>query len=401
MFKRQLSLLFCTLVLCGCVDSTSTDTASTVADATSDAVDNSGYAAETESQSGDTEVTDAAQDSGADTTDSTQTTDEEDTTADSDGEEPTTAEEFLDAIRGKLADQDLAGAIQLAETAYATIPDNESTLRTLAVVLYQSLRGEADDATVNKRRLRLGELARELAERNQESPENLADGIVGALMLEEAKAHVSAEDVDKAWDLVQKARSYGFEQPTMLFFDPGFATLIENKEVMADIKEWLAEEVAAQVEATETFPFDFKLTSFDGEEVALADFEGKLLIVDFWGTWCPPCRMEIPHFVELQETRGEDVAIVGINIEDPSGAAVDFESAKASYEKFVATQPINYPCLAGDRATVEQVPEFQGYPTTLFLDSSGRVRLKLTGYHPLPMLEAAVDYLLKDKTTSS
>ena len=255
---------------------------------------------------------------------------------------------------------------------------------------------------LNQRRMRLGELARVWIERNKDAVESLGDLPV-KLLLEETKAYLANQDVERAFASVQQARDFGFKQTIILFYDPTFADLLADEKAMTEIKNWLSEEVAEMVAQTESFPFDFNLSSFAGDQIAMSDFtgKGKILIVDFWGTWCPPCRKEIPHFVELIEKRADEVAIVGINIEDPSGAEVEFEVQKARFDAFVQTQPINYPCLAGDRDTLEQVPEFQGYPTTLFLDESGRVRLQLTGYNPLEVLEAAVDHLLKDKTPTS
>src|SRR5262249_29822469 len=62
----------------------------------------------------------------------------------------------------------------------------------------------------------------------------------------------------------------------------------------------LAEEVDRLLKENEPFEFDFDLKDVNGQKLSKADFAGKVLIVDIWGTWCPPCRMEIPHFLELQ-----------------------------------------------------------------------------------------------------
>ncbi len=423
MFHSQaLLLLLCTLILCGCaVEATdpsaaigessqalaaagddaldiTADTVDDTADAldvTADTVDDTTTLSVSETTTSDTE----SADSNASTLESDLTTASSEPAAD---KAPKTEAEYAAAITEKLNSpgQDIPGAIALSEEAYAKLPDSETILRGLAALLYQSLRVESDAAILNKRRLRLGELANELIERNKESLETLGQ-MPSVLMLEEAKAHLAGQDVDTAFKLVQKAREFGFKQTELLFYDATFAPLIENENAIAMIKTWLREEVKVQIAETESFPFDFKLNSFAGTEVSLADFKGKLVIVDFWGTWCPPCRKEIPHFVELQERRADQLAIVGITIEHPSGVGIDFETAKANYDEFVRTQPINYPCVFGDRETMDQVPGFEVFPTTLFLDASGRVRLKLTGYHSTEMLEAAIDELLAEEASAS
>jgi thiol-disulfide isomerase/thioredoxin len=103
--------------------------------------------------------------------------------------------------------------------------------------------------------------------------------------------------------------------------------------------------------------------------------------------------MEIPHFVKLKEKYGDDLAIVGINYEDGD----DEEKIKSTISQFAQDLNINYPCLLGDEATQAQVPDFGGFPTTLFIDRTGRVRLKALGLHPYEKLEAFVQELMAEK----
>src|SRR5436190_6816113 len=72
-------------------------------------------------------------------------------------------------------------------------------------------------------------------------------------------------------------------------------------------------EVAHLLKTTSPFPFDFDLEDVAGNRVSKSDLAGKVLIVDIWGTWCPPCRMEIPHFVALnRKYNNQGLAIVGL-----------------------------------------------------------------------------------------
>jgi thiol-disulfide isomerase/thioredoxin len=180
---------------------------------------------------------------------------------------------------------------------------------------------------------------------------------------------------------------------------------LEKLRALPDYEQWLkdweaqAAEVAAaeiqrELKEFESYPFDFALPDLDEKEVKLADYLGKVVIVDIWGTWCPPCREEIPSFVKLQEKFGEKgLQIVGLNYEMNDDNA---ESVKQIRE-FMDNQPINYPCLLGDDKTREQVPEFQGFPTTLFIDRTGKVRLQYVGLHSYGRLEATIVALLDEK----
>ncbi len=168
--------------------------------------------------------------------------------------------------------------------------------------------------------------------------------------------------------------------------------LAENEEVLTTLRGWILEATREEIASGESFPFEFSLTTYDdAQTVSLEDQKGKVVIVDFWGTWCGPCKMEIPHFIKLQDKYPDELAIVGINYED--GTA---EQVKQQIAKFVQDMGINYPCVIGDDETRARVPDFEGYPTTLFIDRTGKVRLKVVGLNPYEKLEAIVDVLLAE-----
>ena len=98
-------------------------------------------------------------------------------------------------------------------------------------------------------------------------------------------------------------------------------------------------------------------------------------------------------FVKLQEKFGDKgLQIVGLNYE-----MRDKEESIKQIRDFQKDQKMNYTCLLGDDATREQVPGFQGYPTTLFIDRTGKVRLQYVGLHPYATLEATVSALLEEQ----
>lgn len=152
-------------------------------------------------------------------------------------------------------------------------------------------------------------------------------------------------------------------------------------------------EIARTMADTVPFDFDFNLRDISGEPIRKSDFAGKLLIVDIWGTWCPPCREEIPHFIALYDRyRSEGLEIVGLNQENGTPEA---QAQKVrEYQKKLG---INYRCAIITEKVRSQVPKFDGFPTTLFFDRAGALRLHLVGYHEARDLQAAVETLLNEK----
>lgn len=103
-----------------------------------------------------------------------------------------------------------------------------------------------------------------------------------------------------------------------------------------------AEKEAENVFAQNTpFDFEFNLTDTEGKPISLGDFPGKVVIVDVWGTWCPPCRMEIPHFVALQKKFADaGLVIVGLNSE----GLPDPQKAVEHVQEFRKKEGMNYRC---------------------------------------------------------
>ena len=124
---------------------------------------------------------------------------------------------------------------------------------------------------------------------------------------------------------------------------------------------------------------DFALPDLEGNTVRLSDFKGKVIILDFWATWCPPCVKEIPHFVELYEKYRENgFQMIGIALS--SGSAKDVK-------KFAAEHGINYPILMGNREVSRKYGNIRSIPTTFLIDRQGRIANKYIGYRPKDVFE--------------
>jgi thiol-disulfide isomerase/thioredoxin len=150
------------------------------------------------------------------------------------------------------------------------------------------------------------------------------------------------------------------------------------------------EDAAADAKAAgKPAPLDFTLKDMNGVDVKLASFKGKPIIVNFWATWCGPCRAEIPSLVELQTqygAEGKDVVILGISVDDP------IEKLKP----YAVKMKMNYPVLVGNgRDDVQDAfGPLWGIPVTVFIDREGRIAKKHSGIASKEQFEQEIRALL-------
>ncbi len=131
----------------------------------------------------------------------------------------------------------------------------------------------------------------------------------------------------------------------------------------------------------------WKLKDVDGKVVTSDQFKGKVVVLDFWATWCPPCRTEIPGYIRLQKKYAADgLVIVGVSV-DTDGPEV--------VRKFMKEFGINYPIVMADDAVVDAFAPIQGYPTTFIIDREGRVRNKKLGREPTEDYEKEILAILR------
>lgn len=115
---------------------------------------------------------------------------------------------------------------------------------------------------------------------------------------------------------------------------------------------------------------DFTLPQLDGRELRLSSYRGKIVLLDFWATWCTPCREEIPSFVELKNKYGKDgLEIVGVSMDDGP------EPVRTFYQQF----HMNYPVVMGNANLGEQYGGVLGLPIAFLLDREGHIRAKHIG----------------------
>jgi len=119
--------------------------------------------------------------------------------------------------------------------------------------------------------------------------------------------------------------------------------------------------------------FDFTLPNLAGENVRLSSFRGKVVLLDFWATWCPPCRVSIPYIQSLYEKHQRDgLEVLGVSL-DKGGEEV--------LRPFVEKNGITYTILVGNRE-IGQSYEIKAIPTLFLLDKKGSIRFHQVGFNP-------------------
>jgi len=132
---------------------------------------------------------------------------------------------------------------------------------------------------------------------------------------------------------------------------------------------------------------NFTLKDVDGKDVKLASLEGKVVLLDFWATWCGPCKIEIPWFIEFQNKYGKDgLQVIGVSVDD----------TLVKLKPYVTEMKMNYPVLQGlDREDVQDAygPMF-GIPVTVVISRDGKVCAKHVGLSSKDAFEAEIKSLL-------
>ena len=130
---------------------------------------------------------------------------------------------------------------------------------------------------------------------------------------------------------------------------------------------------------------DFSLVDINGKTVSLSDFSGKAVILDFFASWCPPCKQEVPDFIELEKAYGDKgFAMIGVALEKADAAGA-----------FAGKVGINYPVLVDDGKTSEAYGPIRSIPTTFIIDKSGKIVKIYIGYREKSVFEDEIKELLK------
>ncbi len=193
------------------------------------------------------------------------------------------------------------------------------------------------------------------------------------------------QDSDVKMGLTRKQRSWvytgTFLAVILLFF------FVNNSNGEPEEGPYPPDYAAVSQMASKNAP-DFALKSVDGKTVKLSDFKGKVVILDFWATWCPPCRKGIPDLIELKSEFGKKgVEIIGIS--------VDSQNTIGEVPSFVKDKKINYPVVYADKKVVGDYGGIESIPTSFIIDKSGKIVNKFIGLYPKETYVAEINKLLK------
>ncbi len=143
-----------------------------------------------------------------------------------------------------------------------------------------------------------------------------------------------------------------------------------------------------KAEKDRKFAPEFNLKDADGKVVKLSDYRGKVVLLNFWATWCAPCRLEIPWFMDFeQQNKNRGFAVVGISMDEEGWSVV---------RPFLGELRVNYRTLMGDAITASVYGGVDALPTTFLLDRSGRIAATHVGLVSQSNYATEIEELLKE-----
>jgi thiol-disulfide isomerase/thioredoxin len=138
---------------------------------------------------------------------------------------------------------------------------------------------------------------------------------------------------------------------------------------------------------------DFSLESLDGKTMRLSDLRGKAVLLNFWATWCGPCKIEMPWFVDLQNKYGsQGLQIVGVAMDDAS---------KEDIGKFAKDMGVNYPILIGKESVGDQYGGVPALPESFLIARDGKIVDKIIGLRGKAEIEDAIKKALDTRPATS
>ena len=147
--------------------------------------------------------------------------------------------------------------------------------------------------------------------------------------------------------------------------------------------------LSAQKEELKPAKLNFSFKDTNGKKVSLSDFKGKVILLDFWATWCIPCKQEIPGFIELQHEFGDrGLQIIGLSVDDPLTAA----------KTYAAQMKMNYPVLLaeGKEHVLKAYDPIPSIPVSVIIDRRGRIAARHLGIASKDVFEREIMPLLDE-----
>jgi thiol-disulfide isomerase/thioredoxin len=152
------------------------------------------------------------------------------------------------------------------------------------------------------------------------------------------------------------------------------ATRVKAKTSTKGAADFVAKTPAAQPAPDVTFK------DLDGKESPLAGYKGKVVLVNFWATWCEPCQIEIPWLIEMQQKySAKGFTVLGVDVDEEDNKEVSAYVTKERFDVNGQKLPMNYPILRGNDATAEKFGGLLGYPTSFLVSRDGKIVKKVQG----------------------
>jgi thiol-disulfide isomerase/thioredoxin len=125
---------------------------------------------------------------------------------------------------------------------------------------------------------------------------------------------------------------------------------------------------------------DVTLKDLDGKELSIAQLKGKVVLVNFWATWCDPCRVEIPWLIEMQQKYGaKGFTVLGVAMDDEGRSVVAPFVQKERFDVNGTESLMNYPIVIGNDAAADKFGGLLGYPTSVLISRDGKQIKRITG----------------------
>lgn len=138
---------------------------------------------------------------------------------------------------------------------------------------------------------------------------------------------------------------------------------------------------------------DFELKDLNGNTIHLSDYRGKAVLLNFWATWCPPCKEEMPWFVDLQKQYGsQGLEVVGVAMDD---------TGRDTVAKFVQSMGVNYKILLGTERVADAYGGVEALPTTFYISRDGRIVNRVFGLIPHRDIEDNIKNALEQQSASA
>ena len=216
------------------------------------------------------------------------------------------------------------------------------------------------------------------------------DEIRATVRYEVARNHALQGEKEAAFENLERAVENGFQDDEILQKDVDFTALWTNEKFLA-LVEKVRQRRHEALASVARIPIGLK--DLDGKEIHEKDLAGKVVVIDVWGTWCPPCRMEIPHFIRLQsEYEDEGLAVIGLTWENQPPN----DRLRDRVQRFAAQNEVNYRMALLTPELLGRIPDLRAFPTTFFVGRDGTVRQRMVGYHNYKDLEAQAKPLLAE-----